>query len=84
MLEIFLGYVEHDLTKTNSLNTPRPLCFPQQYSHTAPGMWVGFMLVLRAYIVVGAAVHRLHPLTAWAAFRAAGAPSPVELQGLIL
>lgn len=83
MLEIFLGRVGHDLSKTNSLNTPRPLCFSLQYPHTAPGTWVGFMLVLRAYIAVGAAVHCLHPLTAWAAFRAAGAAS-VELQGFVL
>lgn len=61
MFKIFLSYVEHGLTKTNSLNVPKHLCFLGLYSHANICMCfvgVGYMLVSRAYAVLGATVAR--------------------------
>lgn len=60
MFEIFWGYVEHGLTKNNSLNVPKHL-FLGLYSHAnicTCFTGVGCMLILRAYVVLGAAVAR--------------------------
>lgn len=56
-----MGYVGHGLTKNNSLNVPKHLCLLGLYSRTnicTCFVGVGCMLILRAYLLLGATVTR--------------------------